>query len=68
MNTRLEKAYKILQIGINNTYTHEFIVDLRSFKVGGLEAEDVAKRLIDKKQINIGQLLSSINRQLVIEI
>jgi glycine dehydrogenase len=47
MKTRLEKAYKILYTGTNGTCAHEFIVDLRPFKAAGVEAEDVAKRLMD---------------------
>ncbi len=48
MKTRLEKFYKILYTGTNGTCAHEFIVDLRPFKQSvGIEAEDVAKRLID---------------------
>jgi glycine dehydrogenase len=47
MKTRLEKAYKILYTGKNGTCAHEFIVDLRPFKSAGIEAEDVAKRLMD---------------------
>ncbi len=48
MKKRLEKAYKILYAGKNNTCAHEFIVDLRPFKQSiGIEAEDVAKRLMD---------------------
>ena len=48
MKTRLEKYYKILYTGKNGTAAHEFIVDLRPFKTSaGIEAEDVAKRLID---------------------
>jgi glycine dehydrogenase len=48
MKTRLEKYYKILYSGTNNTCAHEFIVDLRPFKTSaGIEAEDVAKRLMD---------------------
>jgi glycine dehydrogenase len=48
MKSRLEKYYKILFTGNNNTCAHEFIVDLRPFKISaGVEAEDVAKRLID---------------------
>lgn len=47
MKTRLEKAYKILYTGTNGTCAHEFIVDLRPFKANGIEAEDVAKRLMD---------------------
>jgi len=48
MKSRLEKHYKILYTGKNNTCAHEFIVDLRPFKTNaGIEAEDVAKRLMD---------------------
>ncbi|MBN9298336.1 MAG: aminomethyl-transferring glycine dehydrogenase [Filimonas sp.] len=48
MKARLEKYYKILYTGTNNTAAHEFIVDLRPFKASaGVEAEDVAKRLMD---------------------
>ncbi|MBY0481840.1 MAG: aminomethyl-transferring glycine dehydrogenase subunit GcvPB, partial [Chitinophagaceae bacterium] len=48
MRARLEKYYKILYAGANGTCAHEFIVDLRPFKQSvGVEAEDVAKRLID---------------------
>jgi glycine dehydrogenase len=48
MKSRLEKYYPILYTGKNGTCAHEFIVDLRPFKQSaGVEAEDVAKRLID---------------------
>lgn len=48
MKARLEKHYKILYSGKNGTAAHEFIVDLRPFKASvGIEAEDVAKRLMD---------------------
>jgi glycine dehydrogenase len=48
MKTRLENAYTILYTGKNGTCAHEFIIDLRPFKASaGIEAEDVAKRLID---------------------
>jgi len=48
MKARLEKNYKILYSGTNGTCAHEFIVDLRPFKASaGIEAEDVAKRLMD---------------------
>lgn len=48
MKARLEKHYPILFTGKNGTCAHEFIVDLRPFKQSaGIEAEDVAKRLID---------------------
>jgi glycine dehydrogenase len=48
MKARLESYYPILYTGPNNTCAHEFIVDLRPFKnLAGIEAEDVAKRLMD---------------------
>jgi glycine dehydrogenase len=48
MKARLEKYYKVLYSGVNGTCAHEFIVDLRPFKASaGIEAEDVAKRLMD---------------------
>lgn len=47
MKARLEKYFPVLYSGTNNTCAHEFIVDLRPFKKAGIEAEDVAKRLMD---------------------
>jgi glycine dehydrogenase len=48
MKARLEKYYKVLYSGKRGTCAHEFIVDLRPFKQSaGVEAEDVAKRLMD---------------------
>ncbi|PKA61157.1 Glycine dehydrogenase [decarboxylating], mitochondrial [Apostasia shenzhenica] len=48
MAKRLEKHYPILFRGVKGTVAHEFIVDLRGFKhTAGIEAEDVAKRLMD---------------------
>ena len=48
MKYRLKKYYKILYTGKGGTCAHEFIVDLRPFKnTIGIEAEDVAKRLMD---------------------
>jgi glycine dehydrogenase len=48
MKVRLEKDYDILYTGHSGTCAHEFIVDLRPFKASvGIEAEDIAKRLID---------------------
>jgi glycine dehydrogenase len=48
MKARLQNDYKILYTGKNGTCAHEFIVDLRPFKTSaGIEAEDVAKRLMD---------------------
>lgn len=48
MKARLEKFFPILYTGANGYCAHEFIVDLRPFKnTAGIEAEDVAKRLMD---------------------
>ena len=48
MKARLKDDFKILYTGKNDTCAHEFIVDLRPFKqTAGIEAEDVAKRLMD---------------------
>lgn len=48
MRARLEKHYDILYTNHNGQCAHEFIVDLRPFKKSAeVEAEDVAKRLID---------------------
>ncbi len=48
MRARLSGHYPILYTGSNGTCAHEFIIDLRPFKTSsGVEAEDVAKRLID---------------------
>jgi len=48
MKTRLENDYEVLYSGANGTCAHEFIVDLRPFKkTADIEAEDVAKRLMD---------------------
>lgn len=48
MKSRLKNNFKILFTGKEGTCAHEFIVDLRPFKTSaGIEAEDVAKRLMD---------------------
>ncbi|KAK3233165.1 hypothetical protein CYMTET_56528 [Cymbomonas tetramitiformis] len=48
MAKRLENHYPILFRGKNGTCAHEFILDLRPLKAtSGIEAEDVAKRLMD---------------------
>jgi len=48
MRARLGEHFPILYTGANGTCAHEFIVDLRPFKTSaGVEAEDVAKRLMD---------------------
>jgi glycine dehydrogenase len=44
---RLEKYYDILYTGANGRCAHEFILDLRPFKSVGVQAEDIAKRLMD---------------------
>ncbi|MFZ9387007.1 MAG: aminomethyl-transferring glycine dehydrogenase [Chitinophagaceae bacterium] len=48
MRARLEGSFDILYTNDNGQCAHEFIVDLRPFKKSAeIEAEDVAKRLID---------------------
>lgn len=48
MARRLESHYPILYRGEEGRVAHEFIIDLRPFKQSaGVEAEDVAKRLMD---------------------
>lgn len=48
MRARLQGAFDILYTNHNGQCAHEFIVDLRPFKKSAeIEAEDVAKRLID---------------------
>ncbi len=48
MAKKLEGHYPVLYTGINGRVAHEFIIDLRAFKgSAGIEAEDVAKRLMD---------------------
>ena len=48
MRARLDGKYDILYTNHNGQCAHEFIVDLRPFKKSAeIEAEDVAKRLID---------------------
>ena len=47
LKVRLEKEYEILYSGTNGRVAHEFILDLRPFKDAGIEAEDIAKRLMD---------------------
>jgi glycine dehydrogenase len=48
MAKRLENHYPILYRGASGRVAHEFIVDLRGVKESsGVEAEDVAKRLMD---------------------
>jgi glycine dehydrogenase len=47
MAKKLENFYPILYVGKNGFVAHEFIIDLRQFKKLDVEAEDVAKRLMD---------------------
>jgi glycine dehydrogenase len=48
MAARLSKHYPVLYMGKQGRVAHEFILDLRPFKTtAGIEAEDVAKRLMD---------------------
>ena len=48
MKKRLQSAYKVAFTSKKGFVAHEFIVDLREFKErAGVEAEDVAKRLMD---------------------
>ena len=48
MRSRLENDYEILYTNHNDYCAHEFIIDLRPFKKSAeIEAEDVAKRLMD---------------------
>ncbi len=44
---RLQKEYDILYKGEQGRVAHELIIDLRKFKPIGVEAEDIAKRLMD---------------------
>jgi glycine dehydrogenase len=47
MAKKLSAHYSILYTGKHGRCAHEFILDLREFKARGVEAEDVAKRLMD---------------------
>jgi glycine dehydrogenase len=48
MAARLREHYPVLYAGSHGRVAHEFILDLRPFKTtAGIEAEDVAKRLMD---------------------
>ena len=48
MRSRLQDDFDILYTGHGGTTAHEFIVDLRPYKKSAeIEAEDIAKRLID---------------------
>lgn|SRR5690625_74672 len=47
LKTVLSDHYQVLYTGKNDKVAHELILDLRSFKEVGIDAEDVAKRLMD---------------------
>lgn len=48
IKARLEKHYQILYVGSKGRCAHEMILDTRVFKAAsGVEAEDIAKRLMD---------------------
>lgn len=48
LKTRLASDYEVLYVGENGRVAHEFIIDIRPFKAQiGIDAIDVAKRLID---------------------
>jgi glycine dehydrogenase len=48
LKARLAEAYPILYTGTNGRVAHEFIMDIRPFKKeAGIEATDIAKRLMD---------------------
>lgn len=48
LKSRLESAYPVLYTGENGFAAHEMILDTRNFKnTAGVEAEDIAKRLMD---------------------
>lgn len=47
IKARLADAYPVLYTGAKGHAAHELILDLRQFKPLGIEAEDVAKRLMD---------------------
>ncbi|WP_221394743.1 aminomethyl-transferring glycine dehydrogenase [Dyadobacter sp. NIV53] len=44
---RLNGHYEVLYTGTNGRCAHEMILDCRPFKMAGVEAEDIAKRLMD---------------------
>jgi glycine cleavage system P protein (glycine dehydrogenase) len=47
MAKRLEEHYPVLYKGEKGRVAHEFILDCRPLKAAGIEAEDIAKRLMD---------------------
>jgi glycine dehydrogenase len=47
LKDRLNKEFEILYTGVEGRAAHEFILDVRPFKKVGVEAVDIAKRLMD---------------------
>jgi glycine dehydrogenase len=47
LKKKLEGHYSVLYSGKNGTVAHEMILDCRDFKKAGIEATDIAKRLMD---------------------
>ena len=47
LKERLRDDFKVLYTGSNGRCAHEMILDCRPFKAAGIEAEDIAKRLMD---------------------
>jgi glycine dehydrogenase len=47
LKKKLENHYPVLYSGKNGTVAHEMILDCRDFKKFGVEAGDIAKRLMD---------------------
>lgn len=48
LKARLQDSYDILYTGLNGYVAHEFIMDIRPFKKdAGIDATDIAKRLMD---------------------
>jgi len=48
LRAKLQSSYKVLYTGTNGTVAHEMILDCRDFKkASGVEAGDIAKRLMD---------------------
>ncbi len=48
LKSKLQDSYEILYTGLNGYVAHEFIMDIRPFKKDyGIEATDIAKRLMD---------------------
>ncbi len=47
MMKRLEPHYEVLYASATGRCAHEFILDCRPFKAGGIEVDDIAKRLMD---------------------